>query len=111
MLVFLGFCKIHMLRLLKNAMICSSQLCAYPYGTPYKFPEIWLCRNACFSRVLQDTHVGGFSKILCFVVVSSMEIPSVPPKNLLKSCFAKMLVFLAFCKIHMLGASQKCYGL
>ena len=42
-----------------------------------------------------------------FVVVSSMEIPRVPTTNLLKSGFAKVLVFLGFCKIHMLGASQK----
>ena len=38
-----------------------------------------------------------------------MEIPRVPPTNLLKSGFAKVLALLAFCKIHMLGASQKCY--
>ena len=43
----------------------------------------------------------------CFVVVSSMEIPRVPPTNLLKSGFAKVLVFLGFCKIHNVGGLSK----
>ena len=45
---------------------------------------------------MQNTNVVGFSTMLCFVVVSSLEIPRVPPTNLLKSGFAKVLVFLGF---------------
>ena len=48
--------------------------------------------------------------MLWFVVVSVVQIPRVPPTNFLKCGFAGMLVFLGFCKIRMLGASQKCYA-
>ena len=68
-------------------------------------------QNACFSRVVLATHVGGFSKMLWFVAVSFVQIPRVPLTDFLKSGFAGMLVFLRFCKIHMSGASQKYYVL
>ena len=42
-----------------------------PWGTP----EMWLCRNAFFSRVFQDAHVVSREHVkawlLCNVVLSS----------------------------------------